>query len=70
MQFLENRPLSFLIVTIVYIIAGAAGIGLYFAIPLEPWLNLLIVDTISTIITLIQTIWIMYTAKLNANLIT
>ena len=53
MQFLENRPLSFLIVTIVYIIAGAAGIGLYFAIPLEPWLDLLIVDTISTIITFI-----------------
>ena len=53
MKIKENRALSFIIVAIVYIIATVAGIFIYRALPFSFWLNLLIADVASTVITFI-----------------
>ena len=47
----ENRAASFLIVAIVYILAAAAGVGIYLVLPLEPWAALLIADIGATVVT-------------------
>ncbi len=48
-----NTPLSFIILTAVYIIACAVGIHAYIILPFDIWLNLLIADVIATVITFI-----------------
>lgn len=53
MKIKENRALSFIIVAIVYIIATVAGIFIYRALPFSFWLNLLVADVVSTVITFI-----------------
>ena len=40
----KNRAASFVIVTLVYILAAAAGIVIYRVLPFDWWLNLLIAD--------------------------
>ncbi|MBQ7408231.1 MAG: DUF1295 domain-containing protein [Clostridia bacterium] len=45
-----SRKKSFLIITLVYAIAGACAIGLYIFLPFEFWLNLLICDVAATAI--------------------
>ena len=47
----ENRAASFVIVAIVYILATAAGVGIYLALPLDPWAALLIADIGATVVT-------------------
>lgn len=49
----ENRTLSFIIVTIVYIIATVVGVGVYQKLSYDWWLNLLIADVVATVVTFI-----------------
>lgn len=49
MQIKCKRAASFWIVAIVYIIAGAAGILTYGALPFAPWLSLLLADIAATV---------------------
>ena len=49
----ENRTASFIIVTLVYILASALGIYLYSILNLDIWLTLLIADVCSTVFTFI-----------------
>lgn len=49
----QNRVASFLIVTLVYIIATIAGVIAYHAIDLSWWLSLLVADILATIVTFI-----------------
>lgn len=48
---LKNRTASFLIITVVYILATVAGILVYLRLPFDWWLNLLIADTAATVLT-------------------
>ncbi len=48
-----SRPVSFLIIFFVYVLAAAAGIILYFVLPFSFWLNLLLADIGATIVTFI-----------------
>ncbi len=47
----KSRKASFAIVGAVYVIAAAAGIATYLALPFSFWLNLLIADVVATAVT-------------------
>ncbi len=49
----NNRGLSFLAVTLVYILATAVGIGIYLALPFRFAINLLLADIAATVLTFI-----------------
>lgn len=49
----QNRAASFIVVTLVYIIATAVGIALYRVLDLPWWLSLLIADVAATVVTFI-----------------
>lgn len=49
--FKQNRAASFVVVTLVYIVAAAVGIAVYHAFDFAWWLNLLIADVAATIVT-------------------
>ena len=49
----NNRPLSFIIVLLVYVIATLAGIYTYLLLPYDFWINLLIADVVATVATFI-----------------
>ena len=51
MKFKESRACSFVIVTLVYILATVVGIVTYLLLPFDFWLNLLIADVVATIVT-------------------
>lgn len=46
----ENRAFSFLIIAMVYLLAAAAGIGVFAVLPLDTWLSLLIADVAATFV--------------------
>ncbi len=48
---IKDRKISFLIVTIVYILATAVGIIVYRLLPFAFWINLLIADIAATVVT-------------------
>lgn len=48
-SFKQNRTLSFIIITLIYIIAGIIGICLYRMLTFSWWLNLLIADAAATV---------------------
>lgn len=48
-----SRGASFLIVALIYILAGAAGIVIYRALPCPMWLSLLVADCAATVITFV-----------------
>ena len=50
---LKNRTASFVILTVVYILAAAAGIVIYRMLPFEWWLNLLVADAAATVLTFV-----------------
>ncbi len=49
----ESRAISFLIVTLVYILAVVLGILVYLQLNFPLWLNLLIADVVATVVTFI-----------------
>ena len=49
----KNRPLSFLIIALIYAAAGAVGYLTYAYLPFAYWLNLLIADVAATVFTFI-----------------
>ncbi len=49
----QSRAASFVAVSIVYVIAAAAGIATYMSLDLEWWLSLLIADVAATVITFV-----------------
>lgn len=49
----HNRAVSFVIVTAVYILAGAVGIAVYRSLDLSWWLALLIADVAATVVTFV-----------------
>ena len=49
----QSRAASFIAVSIVYVIAAAAGIATYMSLDLEWWLSLLIADVAATVITFV-----------------
>ena len=49
----ENRVLSYIIITIVYILATVAAIFTYNALDFEWWLRLLIADVVATVVTFV-----------------
>ena len=49
----QNRAASFIVVTLVYIIATVVGVMTYRALTLDWWLSLLIADTAATVVTFI-----------------
>ncbi len=51
MKVKQSRAASFIIVTFIYILASALGIGVYLALPYDMWLRLLIADVAATIFT-------------------
>lgn len=53
MKVKQSRGLSFLIVTVIYVLASAFGIGVYLLLPFDMWLSLLIADTAATVFTFI-----------------
>ncbi|MBQ8374862.1 MAG: DUF1295 domain-containing protein [Clostridia bacterium] len=53
MNWKYSRSASFLIVTLVYLLAIASGVGVYWVLPFDFWLNLLIADIAATIVTFI-----------------
>ena len=50
---IKNRTLSFIIVSLVYVVSSAVGIAVYTALNFELWLNLLIADAIATVVVFI-----------------
>jgi steroid 5-alpha reductase family enzyme len=48
MKIRENRPLSFAVIAVIYILASAIGIFVYLKLPYSLWLKLLIADTAAT----------------------
>ena len=46
----ENRLLSFIVISLIYVISSAVGIITYNLLNLDLWLNLLIADVITTIV--------------------
>ena len=50
---MKNRSASFVIVTLIYILAAAAGIVIYQALPFDWWLSLLLADTAATVLTFV-----------------
>ena len=53
MKFKSSRAISFIIVALVYVVAGAVGIISFNLLPFDFWLNLLIADVIATVVTFI-----------------
>ncbi len=53
MKIKQSRSASFLVITIIYILASIVGIGTYLALPYDMWLNLLIADIAATVFTFI-----------------
>lgn len=53
MKLKENRVFSFLMVSMVYVIAIVVGIIACYVLPFSLWLNVLIADVISTVVTFI-----------------
>ncbi len=53
MKIKQSRTLSFLTVTVIYVLASALGIAVYLLLPYDMWLNLLIADTAATVFTFI-----------------
>lgn len=49
----QNRPISFIVVALVYMIAIAVGVLVYRALDLDWWLSLLIADLLATVATFI-----------------
>ena len=49
MKFLQSRAWSYVILFFVYLVAGAAGILCYLALPLPFWASLFIADVLSTV---------------------
>ena len=49
----QNRALSFIVVTMVYILAAAVGILVYRELELSWWISLLIADMVATVVTFI-----------------
>ena len=49
MKLKSCRPLSFLAVAGIYLLAAAGGILLYLALPFSAWLSLLIADAAATV---------------------
>ena len=49
----QSRVASFIVIFIIYLIAGAIGIGIYNALSLSWWLSLLIADIAATAVTFI-----------------
>ena len=49
----ENRAVSFVVIFLVYILAGAGGIAVYNFLSTPVWLSLLIADIVATVITFI-----------------
>lgn len=47
----ENRTISFLIIGLVYLLAGAAGVVTFRALELSWWLSLLVADAVATVVT-------------------
>lgn len=47
----QNRAASFVTVTLVYVIAALAGVFVYFALPFDFWLSLLLADIAATAVT-------------------
>ena len=52
----QNRAASFIVVTLVYILAAAVGIAVYFALTFDWWLSLLIADVAATVATFVFSI--------------
>ena len=50
MKIKESRPLSFIAVTLIYVICTLVGIGQYSYLPFSTPINLLIADTVATIV--------------------
>ena len=50
---MKNRSASFVIVTLVYVLAAAAGIVIYRVLPFDWWLSLLLADTAATVLTFV-----------------
>lgn len=53
MSVKNNRSVSFVIITLIYILAAWGGIALYRALPYSMWLRLLIADVFATVITFV-----------------
>lgn len=53
MKLKESRGLSFILIVIVYLLALAAGIGVYVACPFALWAKLLLADIAATVVTFI-----------------
>lgn len=53
MKIKQSRPLSFIAVAVIYVIAAAAGIAVYKVLDLPFWLALLIADAAATVVTFI-----------------
>ncbi len=48
-----KRSVSFLIVSVIYLLAAAVGVGCFLLLPFAFWLNLLIADVAATVFTFI-----------------
>ena len=51
--FKENRTASFVIITVIYILAAIVGIAVYHILHFDWWLNLLIADVTATALTFV-----------------
>ena len=49
----KNRPLSFVILALVYILAGIVGVWVYRILPFDWWQSLLVADTAATVFTFV-----------------
>lgn len=49
----NNRLISYIVVSIVYILATLAGVGVYLWLPFSFWVNLLLADIAATVVTFI-----------------
>lgn len=49
----ENRTISYIIITIIYILATFIGVLTYNALDFEWWINLLVADVVATVVTFI-----------------
>lgn len=65
---LKNRTASFVIVTLVYVLATVAGIVIYRALPFDWWLNLLIADIAATVLTFVFSYHIFHLYRLLASI--
>ena len=49
----DSRAASFVVITLVYVVAGAVGVCVFLALPFAAWLDLLIADAAATAVTFI-----------------